>query len=135
MNTEIKQDKRRHPRYPLKFRVFFLDRDFHAHTANISKGGFFIETTESFEVGTIENLLVELPMVGTVELTGYVHHTRKGNSPGIGVEFVKIRSKDGQEESLNIYNNFLKLAPFIEQLQITYDGFVKNGKLHSKEIP
>jgi type IV pilus assembly protein PilZ len=75
------------------FKRFIID-----YTKNVSKGGMFIKTKSSHEIGSRLDLLLHVPRLDEpIRLMGRVIHNNsfsdKDKDSGIGVEFIDIDEK------------------------------------------
>jgi uncharacterized protein (TIGR02266 family) len=85
-------ERRGEPREPLTLKVEYADADDLAsdYTVNLSKGGIFVLTERSFEIGEQVKLVISFPgLIRPVPLGGVVKwiRGREEGDPGIGVEF------------------------------------------------
>ena len=103
---EIKSERRKHPRIPIKLRVKYRSAKdfFEDYSGNISAGGMFIRTREPVEYGTkvlLEFVLPEIPMTvrGLGEVVRVVREGVSQEEPGgMGIKFLKFDA--GSEESI-----------------------------------
>src|SRR4029453_14007282 len=74
------EEKRADPRAPFVLRVNFRDRsDCMDATENLSRGGLFVQTSESFRIGQVVHLSVGFPgLLEPVALKGEVVWVRPG---------------------------------------------------------
>ncbi len=107
LNTRIYP--RHQIRIPLRFRSEASFRD--AWTADISRGGVFVETSEAggkLKAGQTVTVELTLPgKAGTVELSGRIVHVRSEPPPGIGLEFGPLLPKS--RKTLDAYVDRLGL--------------------------
>jgi uncharacterized protein (TIGR02266 family) len=71
-----------------------------SYTANLSKGGLFIETLRPLTIGTELLLKFSIPGQGAIEVRGVVAWTRTtvvdGKPTGMGVEFEQLDGRHGE---------------------------------------
>ena len=114
--------QRRHPRFVSRQRVLLTANDRNelrqAWTADISKGGLFVETDESLPFGHRVDVHLETPE-GTVRLSAEVVHTRStevaarlGLPAGVGLQFVDL----GADRRRAIESYVEGLAPSLTDL-------------------
>jgi uncharacterized protein (TIGR02266 family) len=83
-------DRRQEKREPISLVVDYEGADhlIGDYTANLSRGGTFIETEHAFEVGTEVNLRLSFPgLLRPIALAGVVRWVRLGEGRGVGIEF------------------------------------------------
>jgi len=107
------KEKRKYPRIPSKLvaRLRAASRDGNdndetflnesASTSDISKGGAFIETMSLFEIGTTIKFDLSLPNRQNIEVVAVVRRCVDSKIRGIGVQFLKVTTRD--REKLNSY--------------------------------
>ncbi len=126
-------ERRKSPRYPLSLRVFFPDHDLWGRTDNISLDGCFITVSSPIQEGAIIDFLLEIPVVGTIALKGYVQHTQK--RPGIGVQLVQVRFSEEQSEYFGLYSRFVKNLSLLEEIRGEYLDLVQRGVVKLQTLP
>jgi hypothetical protein len=127
-------ERRKSQRYPVQLKVFFPEHDLWGYTKNISLDGCFVKTTEPISEGFLADLLLELPVVGTIALKGYIHHSGRENE-GVGMQFVQVRFAPEQSDYYAIYSEFLKMMPQLEKIRSNYLDMVQKGVLKLQTIP
>ena len=128
------RERRKGPRYPVNFRVFFPEFNMWGHTSNISFDGCYVAVDSSMTVGFISDLLVELPVVGAIALKGYVQHLGKTKS-GAGIQFVQVRFEPDQSEYYSLYSRFVKSMAQFEEIRKNYLELVKQDRLKLCILP
>ena len=127
-------EKRKGPRYPVNFRVYFPEFNISGYTSNISLDGCFVAVDPSMSTGFITDLLVELPVVGVIALKGYVQHLGHAKS-GVGLQFVQVRFESDQSEYYSLYLQFLKGMSHLEEIRENYLELVKQDRLKLCTLP
>src|SRR5678815_2803333 len=86
------EEKRADPRAPFVLRVNFRDRgDCMDATENLSRGGLFVQTLETFRVGQIVHLSVGFPgLLEAVALKGEVVWVRPGREDAVGGVGIRV---------------------------------------------
>jgi len=128
------QEKRKEIRYLAKFRVYFPEFNISGYTSNISLSGCYVAVNCSVSIGLITDLLIELPVVGTIALKGYIQHLGRSNT-GVGFQFVQVRFEPDQSEYYNLYSRFLKIMSQLEEVRKNYLDLVKQGLLKLHTLP
>jgi uncharacterized protein (TIGR02266 family) len=97
MTETRRQERRVHPRVPLKmlvqFRLHDMDEFMREHAVNISAGGMFVRTAEPHTVGSMVYLQFQLiDGEKLIEGLGKVVHVNPPEHvvPGMGIEFVNL---------------------------------------------
>ncbi len=127
-------ERRKSPRYPINLRAYFPELKIWGHTTNISLDGCYIEVNTPISEGFLTDLLIEIPVIGTVALKGYVQHT--GNKkPGMGLQFVQVRFAYEESDYYTIYSRFVKLMPRLEEIRGIYLDLVQKGLLKLLNMP
>jgi uncharacterized protein (TIGR02266 family) len=93
----VGQERREHPRLPLKMLVQFklhdMDEFMRDHAVNLSAGGMFVRTREPQPLGSMVYLQFRLEDgVKLIEGLGKVVHVNPPEEavPGMGIEFVNL---------------------------------------------
>jgi hypothetical protein len=83
------------------------------------------------------DMLIELPVIGTIPIKGYIQHKKSetAEKTGVGMQFVQVRFAQDESEYFNIYQQFIKLIPQIEKIRDSYTDLVKRGKLKLHSMP
>jgi uncharacterized protein (TIGR02266 family) len=86
------EEKRADPRAPFVLRVNFRDRsDCMDATENLSRGGLFVQTSESFRIGQVVHLSVGFPgLLEPVALKGEVVWVRPGREDAVGGVGIRV---------------------------------------------
>ncbi|NDY42592.1 PilZ domain-containing protein [Dissulfurirhabdus thermomarina] len=121
-------ERRKMPRYPLQLRVYMPEFDRWGRTSDVSIEGCHIHIDAPVSEGHVTDFMIELPVVGTVCLQGYVQHHNPGEG-GFGMQFVQVRFAEEQGEFYTIFANFLKCVPHLEKIREYYDRLVETGRL------
>jgi type IV pilus assembly protein PilZ len=96
LSTSDDSDRRRETRAPIELRVEYkrLNTFFADYTKNISRGGSFIATERSLDIGTEFIFALDLPglpeplrIKGRVMWTTHPDEASKANPAGMGIEF------------------------------------------------
>ena len=90
-------DKRQHVRQSISLKVRYpsLDEFLEDYTANISIGGCFLQSQQSFEQGQQLELTLELPDGHEIQTQAVVRWvSTEPNFTGVGVQFVVISKRD-----------------------------------------
>jgi uncharacterized protein (TIGR02266 family) len=110
MNESNRPERRVHPRLPLKmlvqFRLHDMDEFMREHAVNISAGGMFVRTVESYPTGSMVYLQFQLADgEKLIEGLGQVVHVNPPDHPvpGIGIEFVNL-----DEDSLRLIDQIIE---------------------------
>lgn len=126
-------ERRKSPRYPISLRVFFPEHDLWGRTENVSLDGCFINISSPIPEGINVDFLLEIPVVGTITLKGYVQHTQERH--GIGLQFVQVRSSEGQSEYFRLYCRFVKNLSLLEDIRGEYLYLVRRGIVKLQTLP
>nr|HDN00888.1 hypothetical protein [Deltaproteobacteria bacterium] len=127
-------ERRKIPRYPAKFRVYFPGFNIWGNTSNISLDGCYVVADAPMSQGFITDLLLELPVVGVIALKGYVQHLGKTNS-GAGLQFVQVRFDFAQSDYFNLYSQFLKTISQLDKIKADYLDLVQQDRLKLCVMP
>ncbi|OCC15138.1 hypothetical protein DBT_1624 [Dissulfuribacter thermophilus] len=127
-------ERRKHPRYPIKLRVFFVEEGIFGVTENVSLDGLFVKADANVSEGVVKDLLVEIPVLGVIALKGYIQHTQKDRK-GLGVELVKVRFSTDQEIYCHLYNKFIECLQELAELHEQYLEFAHQGKVKLCTFP
>ncbi len=86
------EEKRADPRAPFVLRVNFRDRsDCMDATENLSRGGLFVQTSETFRIGQVVHLSVGFPgLLEPVALKGEVVWVRPGREDAVGGVGIRV---------------------------------------------
>ncbi len=128
------RERRKGLRYSANFRVFFPEFNMWGHTSNISLDGCYVAVDSSMTVGFINDLLIELPVVGVIALKGYVQHLGKTKS-GVGIQLVQVRFEPDQSEYYSLYLRFLKGMSQLKEIRENYLELVKQDRLKLCTLP
>jgi hypothetical protein len=132
-------ERRKSIRYPVRLRVYFPDQQVWGYTTNVSLDGCYVsvEINDFLGEGHIADMYLELPVVGTIALKGYVQHTEGAgeDASGMGVQFVQVRFAEDQSEYFGVYARFLRLMPKLEEIRAVYLDAVQQGKLKVCTFP
>ncbi len=135
MPDKTKSDQRRVPRYPIHLRVFFPKHGVMGYTIDISKNGCFVGIKSDLGAeGMLEEILIELPMIGVLPALGYVQHVNEGKH-GMGIQFARIRFSKEQSSALALFDRFCDIFKDIEILREEYMEMLENNSLSFYEIP
>lgn len=135
MTDEKKSEHRRAPRYPIHLRVFFPKHNVTGYTIDISKNGCFVGlNTNLGGEGMLEEMLIELPMIGVLPALGYVQHISE-EKQGMGVQFARVRFSKEQSSALTLFDRFCDIFKDIEILREEYMEMLENNSLSFYEIP
>lgn len=127
-------ERRKSPRYPVTLTVYFPQFDSWGRTDNISMDGCYILADLPAADGFITDMLIELPVIGTIAMKGYVQH-HQGPGKGLGLQFVQVRFARQQSYYYNLYVRFVKELPKLEQLRSTYLDMVQKGEIQLLSLP
>ncbi|MFO8241185.1 MAG: hypothetical protein R6T90_09340 [Dissulfuribacterales bacterium] len=127
-------ERRKIPRYPAKFRVYFPSFNIWGNTSNISLDGCYVAVDVPMSQGFITDLLLELPVVGVIALKGYIQHLGKENS-GAGLQFVQVRFEFAESDYFNLYSQFLKTISQLEKIRADYMDLVHQDRLKLCTMP
>ncbi|OPL16952.1 MAG: hypothetical protein AVO38_06530 [delta proteobacterium ML8_D] len=127
-------ERRKIPRYPAKFRVYFPNFNIWGNTSNISLDGCYVAVDVPMSQGFITDLLIDLPVVGVIALKGYIQHLGKANS-GAGLQFVQVRFEFAQSDYFNLYSQFLKTISQLEKIRADYMDLVQQDRLKLCTMP
>ena len=100
--SDIPNEKRKYPRVPVelvsvvrKVEKQGLGTPGESRAKNVSQKGFFIETSEPFEVGNIVAIEMKLPShMDNAFLVGIVRWLKQDPPAGIGVEIVRTSDSE-----------------------------------------
>ena len=90
-------DKRQHPRHAISLRVRYpsLNEFIEDYTANISIGGCFLQSAQTFELGQTFDLTLQLPDGHEIPTQAVVRWiSTETQFSGVGVQFVVISKRD-----------------------------------------
>lgn len=127
-------ERRKSPRYSVKMPVYFPEHDMWGITRDISLDGCFVEAPEAISEGFLEDILLELPVVGAVALKGYIHHSGKAKE-GVGMQFVQVRFDPEQSDYYDLYSQFVRMMPELEKIRARYLELVTKGLLKLQIMP
>ncbi len=127
-------ERRRSPRFHMALPVYFASLERWGVTRDLSLEGCFVEVEQVPGEGFVEDLLIDIPVVGAIALKGYVHHT--GNeSEGLGMQFVQVRFEPSQSGYYEIYSRFVRTLSKLQQLRADYLDMVSRGELQLQMMP
>ncbi|HID98371.1 MAG TPA: PilZ domain-containing protein [Thermodesulfobacteriaceae bacterium] len=127
-------ERRKSPRYQVRLRTYFPSFDEWGYTSDISLDGCYVVLDAPLAQGFISDFMLELPVIGTIALKGYVHHT-SGKKQGAGFQFVQVRFAPDQSAYYDVYMQFIKLMPELEEIRDRYRELVDRGELEAKKLP
>ncbi len=127
-------EKRKCPRYPMSLPVYLPELDAWGQTDNVSLDGCFVSIDKPMGDGFTLDMLIDLPVVGTVSLKVYVQHTRR-HPAGMGLQLVTVRFDKNQTYYYNLYARFIKIISQLEEVRGTYLEMVQRGELRILTIP
>ncbi|NPB09845.1 MAG: PilZ domain-containing protein [Thermodesulfobacteria bacterium] len=115
MSPEI--DRRKYPRYCCRLPAFLNERKMQVSLCDLSLGGCFIEAPKEklLPRGTKVNLVLSLPCVGPLSVTGIVLHHGTPARLGMGVEFIYFPRRLHL-----VYAKFVKIFPILEEARKLY---------------
>ena len=129
-------ERRRHPRYPIKLRVYFLEEGVTGTMENVSLDGCYIKADAEITEGVVKDMLVEIPIVGVIALKGYVQHTRKDEEKkGMGIQLVKVRFDSDQEIYYQFFTRFIECLKELDALHEKYLDLALQGKVKLWTFP
>ncbi len=114
-------DKRKHPRYPVRLKCYFPDFDLWGEVRNVSVEGCFICADRPLAVGLTTTLLVELPVVGVVRLIAYIQHDAEGAKPAAGFQLMGARFDKESSGMYIIYRRFVEALEALSPLKESYE--------------
>jgi len=94
-------EKRRHERAPVTLRVEYDGADdlVGDYTDNLSRGGTFVATTRTLELGTAVRLVLSFPgLLEPIRIDGVVRWVRGDDDPGVGIEFAEGPDRESLTE-------------------------------------
>ena len=104
------KENRTNPRFKIELNVIIkgINRDFKAHTVDLSLNGIFLKTTQKFPIASFVEMIIEvLPLKQNIEVLGKIIHKRA--KIGVGIEFIEYA--EGSKEILK------SLVEFNENLE------------------
>ncbi len=127
-------ERRKSPRYPVSLTVYFPKFEAWGRTDNVSMDGCYVIVDLPAADGFITDMLIELPVIGTIAMKGYVQHHR-GPEKGMGLQFVQVRFAKHQSYYYNLYVRFIKALPRLEEVRSIYLDMVQKGELQLLSLP
>ncbi len=127
-------ERRRSPRFPVHFRVYYPDKSSTGHCSDISFEGCRLWVPFTVATGHIIEFVLELPVIGSIQLTGYVQHADSANS-GVGVQLIQIRFSQDDSVSYHIYIKFLRIISQLKEVRNLYEEMVETGQIQMSDIP
>jgi hypothetical protein len=127
-------ERRKSPRYTVHLPIYLLEYDRWAYTSDISMDGCYFAVDAPLSVGHITDFLMEFPVVGVIQLKGYVQH-QEGQRSGLGVQLLQTRFSTDQSGYYDLYMNVLKLMPKLEEIRGRYLDMADHGRLKLCEFP
>ena len=131
----VERERRKGPRYPVRFRVHFPNLDLHGHVVNISLDGCYVQMTSKMENGVRVELVIELPVVGPVLLNGYVHHQTGYPSPGIGLQFIDVGFSEEESIYYGVFSRCIKVLSQLQEVRSYYEQLKEQEGFEPASIP
>ncbi len=122
------RERRKSPRFSVRFRVYFPEYKVEGRVTNISMDGCHIQVTSNLNKEGRVELIVELPVVGPIWLTGYIHYNNSLPSEGIGLQFIHVGFSPEETIYYSVFSRFIKVISQLEDLRTYYrDSIAKEG--------
>ncbi len=127
-------ERRKSPRYPVSLPVYFPHFETWGRTDNVSMDGCYVVVDLPAADGFVTDILIELPVIGTIAMKGYVQH-HHGPENGMGLQFIQVRFAKNQSYYYNLYARFIKILPKFEEIRSIYLEMVQTGELKLLTLP
>ena len=131
----VERERRKSPRYPVRFRAYFPELDLHGKATNISLDGCYIQVTSNMENEGRVELTIELPVVGPVLLNGYVHHQDDHPSPGVGLQFIHVGFSAEESIYYGVFSRFIKVLSQLQEVRDYYQKLAEQEGIKLSSIP
>lgn len=131
----VDRERRKGPRYPVRFRVYFPQAEIDGQATNISLDGCYVKTTTNMENEGRVELILELPIVGPVQLNGYVHHRSAQPSRGVGLQFIHVGFSPEESIYYGVFSRFIKVLAQLQDVREYYHQLAEQEGLELATIP
>ncbi len=126
-------ERRKSPRYRVYFRVYYPANNSWGHCTDISLEGCRLWVPFLVAPGHLVEFLLELPVIGVIQLTGYVQHMQDSNE--VGVQLVQVRFSREDTIYYQIYAKFLKVVAQLKEVKENYEALVEQGEIPRYILP
>jgi len=128
------EEKRKKPRYEFYIPVYFPEYKSWGYTKDISSEGCGIDTDLTLAEGMVTTIIMDMPIVGPINLMGYVQHYYK-KSKKTGFQLILVRHSPDMAEYYNIYYQFVKSVSHLREIKKMYADYKRKGIISPFQLP
>jgi len=131
----VERERRKGPRYPVRFRAYFPEFELQGLATNISLEGCYVQVTSNMEKEGRVDLIIELPVVGPILLNGYVHYQNDYPSPGVGLQFIHVGFSAEESIYYGVFSRFIKVLSQLQDVRDYYHKLADQEGIEPSSIP